>query len=168
MTSGSEDKLQGNTATLISAGRVRKAVSTSAAVIVLLSSLFVGARRSIQDLTAIFRDAARGAVPNGLWTRVEFVKRRVPRGSLIVYYMDQPESWELGVWKRSLYPDYLVIPVAGPALLSSTEFQALRYRYHIQYVLLASDSLPPGMIRDRVALPGYPGGPRLALAELEH
>ena len=139
----------------------------SIAVIVMASSLYIAARRSIADLTVTFHGSAPQTVPAGMLTRVEFVKRRVPKGSLIVYYTaDPPDNWEFGLWERSLYPDYLVIPITDRALLRTKQFESLRYRYNAQYVLLANASLPD--VRDSVPLPDYPGGIPVTLAKLEN
>jgi len=143
-----------------------KSACVLAAAAVMGSSLYVAARRSAADLTMVFHDAPATVVPAGLLARVEFVKTRVPKGSLIVYFMDRPEVWEFGLWKRSLYPDYLVLPATDRWLLQSAPFQALRYRYNARYVLLAGASLPG--LRDAVALPDYPGGQPMSLATLEN
>jgi hypothetical protein len=148
-------------------GRARELLFFAIAVLVMASSLYIAARRSIADLTAMFHNSAPQTVPAGMVTRVEFVKRRVPKGSLIVYYMDDPpDSWEFGLWERSLYPDYLLIPITGRALLRSKEFETLRYRYNAEYVLLANSSLPG--LRDSVPLPDYPGAIPITLAKLEN
>ncbi|HEY2014540.1 MAG TPA: hypothetical protein VGH38_13610, partial [Bryobacteraceae bacterium] len=138
----------------------------SLAVLVMSASLYVGVRRGIHDFTVIFHDASPYALPPAHVAQAEIVKERVPRGSTILYLTDQPETWQFGLWKRSLYPDYLLIAVAGTALLTSPQFAELRYRYQIRYVLLAGISLSG--VRNRLQLPDYPGGIPIALAELEN
>ena len=148
-------------------GRPREFLFLTIAVLVMASGLYIAARRSIADLPAMFHNSAPQTVRSGMVTRVEFVKRRVPKGSLIVYYMeDPPDSWEFGLWERSLYPDYLLIPITDRALLRTKEFETLRYRYNAQWVLLANSSLPG--VRDSVTLPDYPGGIPITLAKLEN
>jgi len=147
--------------------RSREFLFFTVAVLVMASSLYIAARRSIADLAVMFHNSPPQTVPAGMVMRVEFVKRRVPKGSLIVYYMeDPPDSWEFGLWERSLYPDYLLIPITDRALLKTKEFETLRYRYNAQYVLLANSSLPG--VRDSVLLPDYPGGIAITLAKLEN
>jgi hypothetical protein len=145
---------------------LRRVVSTSIAALVMGSSLYVGARRSFLDLTFIFRDASPRALPPTHVTQVEIVKKRVPKGSVVIYFMEQREVWQFGLWKRSLYPDYVLIPVTGSAVLGSPEFEALRRRYQVRYVLLAGASL--SRVSRNIALPDYPVGIPIALAELEN
>jgi len=163
---GMNNRMTGDPAPAAGISRWRRGVSLCLGALVMASSLYVGTRRSVQDLTVAFRDAPPEPLPPTHVTQVEIVKKRVPKGSAIIYFMDRPEVWQFGLWKRSLYPDYLLIPIAGTALINSAQFDALRYRYQIRYVLLAAASLP--RLRWSVPLPAYPNGRPMALAELEN
>ena len=145
-------------------GRVRQIAVVSIAAAFMASTLYIAARKSVQDFTLVFHQASLRAVPEGLMTGVDMVKRRVPSRSLIVFYMSQPEKWEFGLWQRSLYPDYILIPVENRAFFRSAEFRKLRDRYGVRYALVAGP--PPPEVHNRILLPRYPGGNRISVAEL--
>ena len=122
--------------------------------------------RSVEDLTLIFGHAPYHIVPDGHYAQVKILKTIVPAGSTIFYIMDVPEAWQLGLWQRSLYPDYFVRPIYGSAQLQRTDHQRFREKKGVEYAISAgSPPINPGF-QWQVALPAYPNGVPLVLGKL--
>jgi hypothetical protein len=146
-------------------GRTRKIFVNSAAAVVMACSLYASVRNSIAEYHIVFFQAPRTALPPVVAQQVEIVKKTVPKGSAIIYLLAKPEGWQLGLWKRELFPDYLLVPVVGETLLNSPAIRAFRQRHQVKYALLAGATLSGGT--RTVALPFTPPyGTRMFLAEL--
>jgi hypothetical protein len=129
------------------------------AALVLGVAFWAAGRRTIEDLPLIFVQAPRQIVPEGHVEQVKLVRRRLPKGSTIFYLMDQPEAWQLGLWQRSLYPDYAVLPVVGRDELRTN-------RARIEFVISAgTPPLDPGF-EWQVPLPGYPNNVPAVLGKI--
>jgi hypothetical protein len=63
------------------------------------------------------------ALNPGHLQQVETVRRHVPPGSTILYVDDQEDAWNMGLFRRSLYPDYVLLPAT-----SGQEIRARRQR----------------------------------------
>ena len=122
-------------------------------------AFYAAGKRSIEDRTLIFVHSPRRIVPEGHVEQVKIVKRRVLKGSTIFYLMDQPEYWQIGLWQRSLYPDYAVLPVVGREELRTN-------RARIEFVISAgTPPIDPGF-EWQVPLPGYPNDVPVILGKL--
>src|ERR1035438_5342437 len=104
-------------------------------------ALSAAAHRSIEDATLVFVSAPHHIVPDGHDAHVRLMKTVVPTGSTIFYIMDKPEAWQLGLWQRSLYPDYVVLPIQGLAQLHTARSRQLREENRIEYAISAGN--PP-------------------------
>lgn len=123
-------------------------------------------RRSVEDLTLVFVNAPHEIVPQGHQEQVRFMKTVVPVGSTVFYILDQSEAWQVGLWQRSLYPDYLVIPVHGLAELDTVPFRQLRAEKGVVFSLAAGNPPPdPGFQWKRV-LGAYPNSIPTVLGRL--
>jgi hypothetical protein len=47
--------------------------------------------------------------------QVALIRRHVPAGSTILYLDQKVDPWELGLFRRTLYPDYTVVPAESDA-----------------------------------------------------
>jgi hypothetical protein len=140
-------------------------IAGAAAALVMGSSLCVNLLSARLEYKIVFFDAPRHVLPPVHVAQVEAVRKVIPKGSVVIYYMEKPEIWQLGLWKRSLFPDYILLPVVGAAALDSPQMKAFRASHHVRYVLLAGASLP-GVI-DNIALPSVPpNGFPVSLARL--
>jgi hypothetical protein len=124
-------------------------------------------QRSVQDLTLVFVDAPRHIVPEGHVTQVEVFKKRIPKGATVFYFMDTSEGWQVGLWQRSLYPDYVVLPVTVTAESRRDEARVLRERNQIDYALSAGRPPLDVGFDWQVLLPGYPNGIPIILGKLQ-
>ena len=145
---------------------LRRFGSCILALVVGISALTAAARRSVEDIALIFRDAPLQIVPEGHKAQVQIVRSYVPRGARLLYLMDKPEAWQLGLWQRSLYPDYVVIPVRE-AGLSSPEAELLRLRHHIRFALATDSASSSPIFIWRTELPEYPNGIPLVFGRLQ-
>ena len=127
-------------------------------------SVYVSAKSTINVVATINRYTPPVALPPMHVTQVEMVKKIVPKGSLLFYYMPQPEPWQFGLWKRSLYPDYVVLPVVGLKQLASPQVQTIRRRHDVRYVLI--EGAPLDGVNHPMKLPDYMHGKPMTLAEL--
>ncbi len=125
-------------------------------------SLFTAAKNSIYEFKLVFQSSPREIVPPGLIAQVDSFRRLVPKGSFVIYLMDRPDAWEFGLWKRALFPDYTILPVADPKVLDSAWARTFRSRHQVRYVILAGSSLPS--IVEKAALPEYPKATTTTLA----
>jgi hypothetical protein len=129
------------------------------AALVLGVAFWAAGKRTIEDLTITFVQAPRKIVPEGHVDQVKIVRGRVRAGSTIFYLMDQPEAWQLGLWQRSLYPDYVVLPVVGREELRT-------HRASMVFVISAgTPPLDPGF-EWQVPLPGYPNNVPAVLGKI--
>jgi len=129
-------------------------------------AFFSMGRRSAEDLRVVFVDAPRNIVPEGHVTQVKIFRNLVPKGSTVFYITDQPEGWQFGLWQRSLYPDYVVLPVTGTAELNGDRYRNVRLDRSIDFALSAGNPpLNPGF-DSPVSLPAYPNGIPLVLGRL--
>ncbi len=128
------------------------------ASVVFGAALYCAARRSVEDLTYIFRSAPRQIVPEGHDVQVQIVKRHVPQGETLFYFMDKPEAWQFGLWQRSLFPGYVLIPVRESAQIHSEMVRVLEARHHVRYALAAGSPPPNLSFSWKVPLPEYPNG----------
>jgi hypothetical protein len=136
------------------------------AAVVLATGMVTAVKRGWLDLTLMFAHAPSMAHPPELLTAVSIVKSRAPKGSLLIYCMDQFEVWGFGLWKRALYPDYYVVGIMDRKFLAGPRFDEVRRRYNIRYILLAGAPLPG----TRVVMP-LPAGAHaipVTLVELEN
>lgn len=123
-------------------------------------------QRSAEDLTLVFVDSPRNIVPEGHVAQVKIFRTIVPKGSTVYYIMGQQEGWQFGLWQRSLYPDYVVLPVIGLANLNADQSGKIRAEKHIDFALSAGDPpLNPGF-DSPVSLPPYPNGIPVILGKL--
>lgn len=123
-------------------------------------------QRSVEDLTLVFVDAPRNIVPEGHRAQVRIFRSIVPKGSTVYYIMDQQEAWQFGLWQRSLYPDYVVLPVTGLAELHADGFRKVQADKHIDFALSAgAHPLNPGF-DSPLSLPPYPDGIPVILGKL--
>lgn len=136
------------------------------ALVVGVSALTAAARRSADDITLVFRDAPLQIVPEGHTAQVKIVRSYMPRGAKLLYLMDNPEAWQLGLWQRSLYPDYVVIPVREAVGLDSPEIERLRLRHHIRFALATGSASSSPIFVWRTELPEYPNGIPLVFGRL--
>jgi hypothetical protein len=158
------DGLQPQTTLVPGPGRIRGIIAASAAVVVMGCSLYVGVVDSLHENKVVFHDAPPDALPPGHVAQIEMFRKLVPKGSVVIYFMPQPETWRFGLWKRSLFPDYIILPVAGSKVLDSPPVVAFRKRHHVQYAILVNTSLPEAA--GVVPLPEYPPRTTTALARL--
>jgi hypothetical protein len=136
--------------------RIRLLVACSLLSVLFGSVLLSAARKSHEDLTVIFVYAPRKTVPDEHVEQVKIFKSWVPSGSTVFYIMSQPEAWQFGIWQRSLYPDYSVIPVYDSRKVAAADFEALRSRHRVRYALSAGH---PPMVTSfawQIRLPDYP------------
>jgi hypothetical protein len=147
-------------------GRSRKMIAVIAAAFVMGCSFYVGVISSIHECHLVFYDAPRTALSAALVSQVAIVKKIVPRGSFIIYFMDKPETWRFGLWKRSFFPDYTVLPVVGLKELDSPVVRTFRARHQVRYIILANSIVPP--VTRQIVLPPNPEGTKMILAELEN
>ncbi len=130
-------------------------------------AFFSMARRSAEDLRVVFVNAPRTIVPEGHTEQVTIFRKIVPKGSTVFYIMDQPEGWQFGLWQRSLYPDYVVLAVAGLTQLNTDESRKIRRDKGIDFALSAGNPpLDPGF-DSPLLLPAYPGGIPVVLGRLQ-
>ena len=129
-------------------------------------AFFSMGRRSAEDLRLVFVDAPRSIVPAGHVAQVKIFRQAVPKGSTVFYIMDQPEGWQFGLWQRSLYPDYVLLPVTGTAELNADGFRKVRLDKGINFALSAGNPpLNPGF-DSPVSLSAYPNGIPVVLGKL--
>ena len=134
--------------------RRRLAYSLAASVFAL--SLYITARRSFEDVGLIFLSAPLHIVPDGLEAQVKMVRDVVPRGSTLYFISDPAEPWLVGLWQRSLYPDYIVLPVQNFARREAEESRKLRTKDKVEYsISVGNPPANPGF-QWRVELPAYP------------
>ena len=123
-------------------------------------------QRSLEDLRLVFVDSPHNIVPAGHLAQVNIFRTIVPKGSTVYYIMDQQQAWQFGLWQRSLYPDYVVLPVIGLANTHADEFRRVRADKHIEFALSAgAPPLNPGF-DSPVPLPPYPDGIPVILGKL--
>jgi hypothetical protein len=134
----------------------RRLLASAIAAFAFGVALSAAAHRSIEDATLVFVDAPHHIVPDGHNAQVRLVKTVVPAGSTIFYIMDKPEAWQLGLWQRSLYPDYVVLPIQGLAQLHTAVSRQLRERNRIEYAISAGKPPIDQPFQWQVALPSYP------------
>ena len=145
---------------------MRRIGAAALAIIAFALGGLATARRSVEDRTLIFQYAPLHLVPDGLQKQVEVVRAVVPAGSNILYLTDKIEPWQLVMWRRCLYPGYMLIPVEGVDWLRTPEFRQLRQQMNIQYAISTSAKpLDPGL-RDMMALPFYSNDFRALLGKL--
>ena len=144
----------------------RQLTAGALAVVVFGSVLFAAARRTRADLTLIFRNAPLHIVPPGHVLQVRIFESMVPRGSTVFYITDKPEAWQLGLWQRSLYPDYVVIPVGSSAQFDTPAYRSARARYLVRYAIAAGNPPPAVRFDWETELPTYPNGIRCVLGRL--
>ncbi len=123
-------------------------------------------RRSVEDLSLVFVNAPRNIVPEGHVAQVEIFRKVVPKGSTVFYIRDQPEGWQFGLWQRSLYPDYFVLPVTGVAELNADQSRQLRLDKGIDFALSAGNPPLGDALDSPVSLPAYPNGIPVVLGKL--
>lgn len=112
--------------------------------------------RSIEDATLVFVNAPHHIVPDGHTAQVKVVRTIVPRGSTVFYIMDRPEAWQIGLWQRSLYPEYVLLPIQGRAQLQTIESRRLRQENGIQYAISAGNPPIDPAFKWHLALSSYP------------
>jgi len=147
--------------------RIRLSLTYSVLIVVLGSVLFSAVRRSYEDLTLVFVHAPRRIVPEGHIAQVKLFRSWVPRGSSVLYVMTQPEHWQLGLWQRSLYPDYVVIPVYDAREVTAASVEALRLRHQARFALSAGNLPTVTGFAWHIRLPDYPSGIPILLGRFE-
>ena len=144
----------------------RLVLTSAVAVLVFGVAVSVAVRRSIEDLTLVFVHSGRQIVPEGLDAQVKIMRRVVPTGSTIFYILDKPEAWQLGLWQRSLYPDYVVLPIQGLAQLETAEAHRLREANRIEYAISAGQPPVNPAFQWQLVLPLYPNAVPTILGKL--
>ncbi len=136
------------------------------AVITFAVAFSAATLRSYEDLNLLLFSAPAHIVPAGHDQQVRLLRTLVPAGSTIFYLMDNPEAWQLGLWQRSLYPDYRVYPINGLSELRAAPSGRLRREYGTRYVLSAGNPpLNPGF-EWQLVLPAYPNAIPTTLGRL--
>lgn len=135
------------------AGRIAAA---ALACVVLGSSLHAAGLRSIADLTLIFDNAPLRIVPEGHVLQTRIVRSRIPPGDTILYVMPDQEAWQFGLWQRSLYPDYVLIPIRDFTPESAGALKRLQAAHHVRFVLAAGTPPPAVPCSWMMTLPPYP------------
>lgn len=123
---------------------------------VLGCSLYAAGLRSFADFTLVFRDAPRRIVPEGHDLQARIVRSRIPPGATILYVMAGQEAWQFGLWQRSLYPDYVLIPIRDFTAESAGQLKQLQAAHHIRFVLAAGTPPPAVPCGWMMTLPPYP------------
>jgi|HubBroStandDraft_1064217.scaffolds.fasta_scaffold00236_7 hypothetical protein len=136
------------------------------AIVVLGAGLYAAAVRAKLDHAFIYSDAVRSVYPAGHLRQVEIFKSTVPKGS-VFYIMDQPEFWQAGLWRRSLYPDNPVIQVYDPTLVHTSNMENLRDKLLISYALCAGNPPPDPGFEWKIELPSFPGSVPIVLGKLK-
>jgi hypothetical protein len=134
------------------------------AAIVLTAGLYAAMVRANLDRAFIY-SATRNVYPAGHLRQVEIFKRLVPKGS-VFYIMDQPESWQAGLWRRSIYPDNPVILIYDPRLVHTPKMETLRNVRGVSYALCAGNPPPDPGFEWKIELPSYAGSVPMVLGKL--
>ena len=129
-------------------------------------ALVVAVQRSIKDATLVFVDAPRRIVPDGLAEQVKLFRSVVPPGSTILYITDEPEAWHLGLWQRSLYPDYKIVPIQGRSQLHAIQGKKRQGGFRVNYALSAGNPQIDPPFQWKQELPQYPNGITTILGRL--
>ena len=136
------------------------------AVLLFTATAASALKRSWLDFDLILHWAPRRIVPPGHETQVWAFRQIVPPGSTVLFLMEQDEAWQIGLWQRSLYPDYLLLSEKSLAQMSSAAVQKLRSTKAFEYVLSqGARPLRAGLIEIRVLNP-YPGSIPIILGRL--
>jgi hypothetical protein len=53
------------------------------------------------------------ALNPGHLQQVDTIRKHVPAGSTILYVDNHEDAWNMGLFRRSLYPDYVVLPATS-------------------------------------------------------
>jgi len=144
--------------------RTRTLAGAFLAASVLAYCVYIAGKSSLREYKIVRLYSPGFVLPPAHVTQVEMVKKIVPKGSTLFYYMAKGEFWQFGLWKRSLYPDYIVLPVVGLGVFNSTQVQWFRQKHAVRYALIAGT--PPPGITGEIDLPNSANGSSMALAEL--
>jgi hypothetical protein len=136
------------------------------AIAVLGAGLYVAAGRANLDRASIYSDAVRHVYPAGHLRQVEIFKSMVPKGP-VFYFMDEPEFWQAGLWRRSIYPDNPVIQVYDPTLIHTPTMENVRKKLLISYALCAGNPPPDPGFEWKIELPAFPGSVPIVLGKLK-
>lgn len=136
------------------------------AIAVVGSGLYATGVRINLDRPFIYSPGVRHVYAEGHLGQVKIFKSLVPKG-YVFYVMDHPEYWQAGLWRRSLYPDNPIILVYDPALIHTQEYENLRKKLLISYVLSAGNPPSDPGLEWKVALPDYPGSIPLLVGKLK-
>ena len=145
---------------------MRRLLVHALAVLTFGAAALSTARRSIEDWKIVFVDSPREIVPAGLNEQVNTVKSVVPAGSTVFYLMDKFDPWQLGLWQRAMYPDYMVLPAEGIESLNSRAFRTLRADRRIEFVISSGSPAPDPGFQAPLTLPSYVFGTSTILGKL--
>jgi len=136
------------------------------AIVILGAGLYAAVVRANLERSVIYSEAVRRVYPAGHLRQVEIFKSIVPKGS-VFYIMHQPEFWQAGLWRRSLYPDNPVILIYDPTLVHTPNIENQRSKLLIAYALCAGNPPPDPGFEWKMELPSYPGSIPLVLGKLK-
>lgn len=145
--------------------RLQLFVVGGAAALVFGSVVWAAAARSLEDLTLVFQYAPFDIVPEGHKRQVQIFESKIPPGSAIFYIMDKFEPWQRGLWERSLYPDYVMIPIKTSEM-DTPAYRDTRAQFLVQYAIAAGNPLPGVQFEWQMALPDYTNGVHCVLGRL--
>ena len=144
--------------------RIFRLLANLFALIILGAGLYTAAARSYRERASLF--TATPTYPAGHLQQVNIVKSLLPKGA-VFYIMDQPEYWQAGLWRRSLYPDNPVIQVFDPSQIHTPQMEGARHKFHISYALAAGNPPPDPGFEWKIELPAFPGSVSLVLGKLK-
>ena len=113
--------------------------------------------RSIAERIRLI-SSPRTNVPPELTKQLNVFRQLVPKGSTILYLQDEPDDWLIGLWQRSLYPDYIVIPVWAPQSEDERGVLAKFAPYKVSYAVSAGNPPFTAWLDTQSPIPPCPSG----------
>lgn len=115
-----------------------------------------------EHVKTVYIWAPTSVVPRSFVRQVRNVQDTLPRRAALVYVEQKFDAWQFGLWKRTLYPENMLVHAT-----SQRDLLLLKREDAFRYVLIAGP--PPTWVgfQPLASFPGSPGGQPVILGALQ-